>query len=545
MVGSGDSQNQNKKFTSDLMEFYHTSGIITSMSANFNAECQKIGYGLFCSPCPMHKEDKYDMIIFDKYAPKRGFYWTCAKEPKQYTDSFPGLTSEETEEMAKISVTKGEIQRTRSEIIARYLLTHNIFISIRNSENFAIFAYRADKGCYQPEGKEVLKVKIQEVFSQFYSDEMVTKNLVDFVLNQVIALSERGSEMKIFDNDDGVTYFIPFLDRDIQVNRGTGKMEVKEKDPINRPFLSALPYSLSDAQDTEMPPEIKDLLELVSPTHRDELLMEMASPLVFQGTRRIYVNFSRVGSTGKSTLLRRIQDLYPDLTAWVEPDTLGQRFEKGAFLGKSSVLMDEYEGGGITIRRQLKTLASGNTLRAEIKNGPILNIKNRLSVIVNTNNLQFDWRDDALLDRLIIIPFVKNFQERKEPEPWSEENKRRIVWYLVRNVLPKYFLTDLKKYPIQSLKKWCQDSMSDEQPEDGLEDFLLSHVHRGLEKSGLLLTPEEAYRYYLMWAGWKQLIPLTQKEYLEKLNVLAKRDNSWVFDGKMSLITRGLEFFMR
>ncbi len=527
------------------MDFYHKSGIIVAMRVNYNSECEKVGYGLFCYPCPIHPQEKHDRLVFNKFAPQKDFFWTCCKNPLEYRDSFPGLTTEEIEELWQINVPRSEIQKTRVEIIARHILSNAYIISIKNGEKYALFQYYPEKGKYELTGRQVMEVEIQRVHSEIFGDELMTTTLASNTLNTIAEKANRGSDMSIFDNDDGQVYYISFRDKDIRINRKTGEMEVLGKDPENRPFLSALPYTLSELTDTEMPTELRELLELVAPTHRDELLLELASPLAFQGSRRIFLNFSRVGATGKTTLLHRIEELYSDLVYWGEPDALSERFEKSALLGKSALLIDEYEGGGYSIRRQLKNLASGNSLRVEVKHGPILSVKNRLSIIINSNNLQFDFRDDALLSRLSIVPFIKNFKESRNVEPWSEDVKRKIIWYLLRNVVPKYFLKEPKTYPIESLKKWCEDSMEGYKPDDGVEDFLISHMYRHMETHGLVITPEEAYRYYLLWTGYKQIIPLTQKEFLEKVDMLAKRDNAWIIDGKMSLKTQGLELFMK
>jgi len=544
LVASGHSQQGDKKPSVNILDFYYSSGLLASMKANFNTECQKLGYALFCGPCPLHPQEKNDRLIFNIYAPRKGFFWTCAKEPTVYTDSFPGLTDEEIQEIQDIKVTKNEIQKTRVEIISRHMVTQKTFISIKNQDKYAFFVYSPEKGKYELTGKDVMKVEIQRIHSELFGDELLSNIVTENIMNSIASLTDRGSDTKVFENDDGIVYFIPFKDRDVMVNRKTGETKIMEKDPVERPFLSALPYSVGEVRNSDMPKELRELLDLVPASHRDELLLEIASPLAFHGSRRIFVNFSRVGSTGKTTVLRRIEELYPDLAVWVEPDTLGERFEKSAFLGKSAVLMDEYEGGGLAIRRQLKTIASGNTLRAEVKNGPILQIRNRLSIVVNTNNLQFDYRDDALMSRLIIIPFIRNFKENREVEPWSEEVRKKIIIYLIKNVVSKYFLKNPRMYPVAKMKKWAEDSMSGEKPEDGVEDFLMSYVYRGFEKSGVIVTLDEAFKYYLMYTGKNEIIPLTEQEFKERIVTLSLRDKAWLVDGKLSIRKKGLELFM-
>jgi len=543
-VSSGDSQDKNKKISIGLMDFYHKAQIIEEMRINFNTECEKVGYALFCYPCPKHPGNKYDRLIFNKFGPTRDFYWACALSPLEYTDSFVSLTDEEIEEMNEIKVAKPEIAKTRIEIIARHILSNNHIISVKNGEKVALFVYNEKKGKYELKGKPVMEVEIQGVHTRVFGDEPMSITTANNVYNSIAEYANRGTDMTIFDNDDGTIYYIPFLDKDIEVNRKTGKMKILEKDPENRPFLSAMPYSLGGVEVDEMPAELKDVLELVAPSHRDDLLMELASPLAFQGSRRIFLNFSRVGATGKTTLLRRIGELYPDLVFWGEPGTLSERFEKSALLGKSALLLDEYEGSGYSIRRELKNLASSNSLRVEVKHGPILSMKNRLSIIINSNNLEFDWKDDALLSRLTVIPFIRNFSGNCVVEPWDDDVKKRVIIYLMKNVLPRYFTSTPRTYSLQAMKKWCENSSRGIKPDDGVEDFLRQRVYRHLEKSGLILAPQEVYRYYLVFASQNEVIPLSEKEFLERVEYLARRDKGWVVEGKMSLQTKGLFNFM-
>jgi len=311
-------------------------------------------------------------------------------------------------------------------------------------------------GKYTLIDKEIMRGEMQAINEELFAGERLQDTIARYAYFDVAEMTNRGYNMSILEHDNGIFYVLPFKDKDIEINRQSGELRVLEKDPLGRPVNMALPYSYSAISSVSegMPKELQELLTLVPPSHQREFLFELVAPLALTGMRRIYINFSRVGSTGKSTVLRKINELYEDMVAWVETNALGERFEKSAFIGKSAVLLDEFDGGGLRAKREFKTLASGNFLRVEIKNGPILNIKNKLTVIVNTNVLRFTEVDDALLDRFIIIPFIRNFNGTTVPPEWDEKTKEKIVSWLVRNVLPRYFKEEPRKYPLRKVKDW-------------------------------------------------------------------------------------------
>ncbi|AGG36560.1 hypothetical protein SMF1_0013 [Sulfolobales Mexican fusellovirus 1] len=513
--------------------------------------CEVFGdAGIICRPCPLHPNEKFDGVYMDlSISP----HWHCIKDTVAGTENIPNLpVSIDTLKDAKKHSKPNAQKRNdfRAVLLASKYAIANYVISVKNEDKYAVFVYRPHLGKYVLIGKEIIRGELQQFHRDLFEGEHPTETIARLAFYDLAEWTERKEGIKVFDHDTGATYVLPFRDKDVLINRATSEMKVLDKDPLGRPVNTALPYDYSILNEAsgDMPKELEDLLSLVPPSHYKEFLFELVSPLAMQGMRRIYVNFSRVGSTGKTTVLRRIQELYEDLVAWTNVNALGERFENSLFLGKSAILLDEYEGAGLRQRREFKTLASNNSLRVEVKNGPILNVRNRLVVIVNTNVLRFAGADDALLSRLIIIPFVRNFDSTTVVEEWSKETKARIISWLTRNILPRYFREEPKKYSIYKIKDWSNKAENGEPPEDGLEDFLHSYFYKTEVNMGVAMTLEQAFRYYLLFTAQVNLIPLTFQEFVDKLEIISMRDGAWLFEEggekKLCMKKSGLAFFM-
>ncbi len=527
----------------DLEDEYNT---IAVQLEEQELKCTVHGWaGIVCSPCPHHRDERFDAVYLDATTE---LTWKCLKGD-EVDLPIPDITAE------TLKNSKGKIKAQhkadfRAELLARKYAILRYVLSTKAENGYAVFVYREDLGKYTLADKEILRGEMQAIFEELFSGERLPDTISRYAYFDVAEMTHRGYDMSIFEHDTGDTYILPFRDKDVLINRVTGETKVLDKDPLGRPVNMALPYNFSimNGIDAGMPAELEELLTLVPSTHQMEFLFELASPLVMSGTRRIYINFSRVGATGKTTVLNKLRELYGDLVAWANVNTLGERFENSLFLGRSAVLLDEYEGAGLRARREFKELASGNELRIEVKNGPILNQKNKLTVIMNTNVLRFKGADDALLNRFIIIPFIRNFPVDNPVPSWSPETRARIIAWLVRNILPQYFKRDIKKYSIYKLKDWAEKAERDEPPEDGLDEFLRYYFYKHEEKPGVLISLEQAFKYYLLWADQVGYIPVSYQEFVDKLEMISLRDREWIIEKdngkKLCMKKSGLAFFI-
>ncbi len=506
-------------------------------------ECRKVGIFLFCEKCPYHQDEKYDSFFFDTI----NGMWRCAKDPslQTYDDE---ITLDQLKAVVKKAKQK-DIESAKAEVTERHYITNNMIKTVNTEKGYLPFKYDEGLGYYKPLSNDVLKSELQHTYEMIWGQKP-SLNLLTEMRNKVCKLTEAGKDLSIFEHDHGDYYYIPFRNVDVYVHRKTGEVKMVPKDPLNRPFLTALQYNLTSLDTVEvMPKKLEKLLELVPPQFRETLLMELASVLAFKGRRLIFINFSRVGGTGKTTLLKRLSELFPGLVIWSEADELDGRFEKSALVGKNAILIDEFEGRKSSVKTQLKILASDNKLRIEYKNGPVINIQNTLIVIVNTNTLLFENFDTALSQRIVIIPFIMNFSNTDEPEEWTEEDKIEIIKWLIKYVLPKYFKKEPKRYPVDKIIQWINSAKLGEQPYDGIEEFLQKLCYKGEEKPGVLVSLKEAYNYYLLWCDTVDYIPVTYQEFVDKLKFLYNRDGAWLIkkgeEEKLCMRKINLAFFMK
>ncbi len=91
-------------------------------------ECYKIGYMLFCRPCPLHPNKNGDMLVLDPLArvgALSGVWWTCTYDPYFYNEELPDYprmpkTLRESFDELLETYTKRDIEESRAELMTRY-----------------------------------------------------------------------------------------------------------------------------------------------------------------------------------------------------------------------------------------------------------------------------------------------------------------------------------------------------------------------------------------------------------------------------------------
>nr|AHA92079.1 hypothetical protein [Los Azufres archaeal virus 2] len=521
-------------------------------------ECHVKGHILFCKPCPDHPDVEGDMLFYDPFRAR----WACLKDPYTPKTSIalfgeegveyelPTLSSKAEEALRK-KAKSNVVYTGEAEVVELHFVLENLLISLdTKKKGYEVYKYVAENGHYDLISSDKLRAELQYIYENVWGRKPPATILSE-MMNKIYKLTEREEGYKVFDHAGPDYFFIPARDKDVKVNRLTGQVEFLDKDPVGRPFLTALPYNLG-APPENMPKAIKELLRYVPPGFQNTLLAELVAPLSFSGKREIYVNFSRLGGTGKSTVLHRIKEIYQDLAIYEESEVLGERFEKSLLVGKVALLIDEYKGRK---ENELKLLASNNELRVEHKHGAIINIPNRITVIMATNELRFS-PDMAFLSRLVIVPFVWNHPRQQLPELTEKEREEAISW-LIHWALPRYLKNQIapKQYPLDLIKKWAAGYFKREEPEppEGrVEEFISEYFHMEPEERefhGKFVTLKEAFEYYLMWADKFNVLPVSFEEFLDVVTYMKVRDRgAWVFErgGQeiMYMKRAGLSFFL-
>ncbi len=519
-------------------------------------QCQIEGYLLMCEPCRRHPDDKNDRVVFDIMAPEPPYYWFCLREPWVRGDTYVKFDEDDMKiiERVKRSLRSREVESTRAIIVEKNYLMQGVYLSTRaGREGHTLYRYDPQKGYFKSENAGAVKHELQVLYEKIFREKPPVY-LVPQMFAKITQTVERRDD-DLFSPVKGNLLYIPGKSKDLEVNKETFETRILEKDPINRPFLSALPYDFIDTFE-DMPPELREIMSLVPPQFQTILLYELASPLAFQARHMIFVNYSRVPSTGKSTLFRRMWELYGGedggLITTSDISLLGERFEKADYQGKGALLIDETEDlfrKGTAVA-YMKKIASSGLLRTEEKYQEKKTIVNRLIMIINTNRISFP-PDRTLLSRFAVIPFVRNFESRKVVPEWSKSTRQYIVNWLIRYALPRYLQAsedEMIKYSVDKLLSWAKEKRYPPAFVDRfLEKTCYTH-YTGTEKHGKLLTLEQAYQMYLLMYG-EEIIPVTFNEFVKLVEITWKKTKKYLVEEKgqkMLYFTKeGLEPFMK
>ncbi len=543
---SSSYESQNKNLVSFLWE------VGRAIQKTLRVTCHIEGYLLFCEPCVRHGAG--DSIVFDIMAPEPPYFWFCTKEPWVRGDTYVKFDEEQEKQIEKLrrSIRSREVESTRAIIVEKNYLLQGVYLSTRGGrEGHTLYKYYPEKGYYKSENSGAVKHDLQILYEKIFREKPPVY-LVPQMFAKITEAVERTDD-DLFSPVRGNVLYISGKSNDLEVDKATSEMRVVPKDPLNRPFLSALPYDFIDTFD-EMPPELREIMKLVPPQFQNILLYELVSPLAFQPRHLIFVNYSRTSNTGKSTLFRRMYELYGGedggLLTTSDISLLGERFERSDYRGRGALLIDETED----LRRSksltafLKKIASGSVLRVEEKYGEKTMILNRLVLIMNTNRITFP-PDRTLLSRFAVIPFIHTFESRKVVPEWSQSTRQYIVNWLIRYVLPRYLRadeTEMVMYDEDKLIAWTRKGY----PASLVEDFLKAYFHRdypGTERHGKLVTLDQAYHYYVN-RYVKETIPVTDKEFKEKVQKIADEEKGYIVEEKgqkmLYMRVKGLEPYM-
>ncbi len=550
-----------------LSDFY--SELSSELYQKYGVECRQIGYGLFCSPCPKHQSERYDMLFFDILANTKGHYFTCMKEPDTYSDEPKAFDETEISliEELKKKIKPRDIESTRSEVVERNYLINNIIISIEigGQEGYKAFRYNTEKGIYVDLGSGVIKTELQAIYEQMF----VQKPPVTYVPQmkaKVFKQSVRKEGYKVFQHSEGDYFYVPVKNKDIKINRLTGEIEYLDLDPINRPFLYRLQREIEPPKSLEMPKIMKDLLNLVPPSHHDNFLIMLLSPLLGKSQRIIFYNFSRTGSNGKTTFFNLLERLYGhELIDKLSSNQLSDRFSLSDLIGKTALLVEDYTAWGLA-QSTLKTLASpgndadeedvGGTVKIEKKYENYTRIPLTVSVIMSSNTLTFDVRDLAFIDRLIIIPWIRKFDVTSDPPHYTKEDVDELLRWLIHVPLFQYLRKELKLkkiYDTNEIVEWAiqsrkgvdftgkrqvkQDMLNS--PDNGVDEFVEEYVYKPSAPKGVPTEIDEAFRIYLKFCEQNGILPLADKEFQKELDerqLLKEKDSKLYVNMRKGLL---------
>lgn len=200
--------------------------------------------------------------------------------------------------------------------------------------------------------------------------------------------------------------------------------------------------------------------------------------------------FVGTGRNGKGTFQDFLSNLVGDENvASLKVTEFDKRFMLSVLVGKTLVIGDDIPPNAyIDDSSNFKSVATGDYVQIEFKNKQPYRTRLRCTVIQSSNGLpQFKDKTNALLNRLLIVPFNADFNGQIENFKIKEEyiNSPEVLEY----VLYKALHLDFKRFQIPDVSKQLLDVYK--QDNDNVYDFKVNVY----DKWGLIQVPKNLVYY--------------------------------------------------
>lgn len=314
-------------------------------------------------------------------------------------------------------------------VIAKFLLTHIPIIKTGSNEDTALlFFYDFSKGIYTS-NDDYIKTCIKKIEIRY----KLTK-LKD-VTEDLRANTRFGKP--------------PRLDYLIAVGNGLFNTKTKELEPFDpKHFITA-------KVDTNYNTKALTNYELIKNTYfnfdewlksiacNDDEIVTLLWQLINEAvnpnkTRRKIAIMLGNGTNGKSTFRQMMINLIGDTNISVStPHELQSRFGLTSLEGKICNYGDEVGTKPLDEMDKLKSISSGESVNYERKNKDVRNYDFKTLLMFNSNEIPpIKDKSDAVLNRLLIIPFKANFEGVKDESIKDEKlNNKIILEYILYTAL--------------------------------------------------------------------------------------------------------------
>ena len=196
-------------------------------------------------------------------------------------------------------------------------------------------------------------------------------------------------------------------------------------------------------------------------------------------TRRKIAIMLGSGTNGKSTFRQMIINLIGDTNISVAtPHELQSRFGLTSLEGKICNYGDEVGTKPLDEMDKLKSISSGESVNYELKNKDVRNYDFKTLLIFNSNEIPLiKDKSEAVLNRLLIIPFKANFEGVKDESIKDEKLKdKRILEYILYTALNLEFDKFIVPKAVQQqLEVYKQEN-------DSIYNFMLSYIDEGYHR---------------------------------------------------------------
>lgn len=271
----------------------------------------------------------------------------------------------------------------------------------------------------------------------------------------------------------------------IAVGNGLFNTEIKELEPFSpKHFITgkvATNYNINALLNYEAIKDYFDYdewlkslacgdLEIV--TLLEQLINEAINP---NKTRRKIAIMLGSGTNGKSTFRQMIINLIGDTNISVAtPHELQSRFGLTSLEGKICNYGDEVGTKPLDEMDKLKSISSGESINYECKNKDVRSGNFKTLLIFNSNEIPpIKDKSEAVLNRLLIIPFNANFTGKVDKSIKDEKLKNKIV---LEYILYKALHLDFDKFIVP---KAVQQQLESYQKEnDSIYSYMFSYIEK-------------------------------------------------------------------
>ena len=352
-------------------------------------------------------------------------------------------------------------------VIAKFLLTHiPIIKSGANEDTALLFFYDFSKGIYTS--------------NDDYIKTCIKKIEIRYKLTKLKDVTEDLRANTRFRKPQRLDYLIA-------VGNGLFNTKTKELEPFDpKHFITAkvdTNYNIHALTNYEL---IKNTYFnfdewLKSIACNDDEIVTLLWQLINEAinpnkTRRKIAIMLGNGTNGKSTFRQMMINLIGDINISVStPHELQSRFGLTSLEGKICNYGDEVGTKPLDEMDKLKSISSGESVNYERKNKDVRNYDFKTLLMFNSNEIPpIKDKSDAVLNRLLIIPFNANFEGVKDESIKDEKlNNKIILEYILYTALH----LDFDKFIIPEAVK--KQLLNYRKENDSVFSFMLYYIDKG------------------------------------------------------------------